>query len=124
MMLPTTEKLPKPCQEVEYCGREIKSRPYRRNNLQFGSGGADLQFRCASHQATAAKMIDLMADIRIGNFTRRLALRRNDELGELAMGRSDERRPDQFGRSSAALRLASRLLGHGNRRHCQRTSSD
>jgi len=33
-----------------------------------------------------AKMIDLMADIRIGNFTRRLALRRNDELGELADG--------------------------------------
>jgi methyl-accepting chemotaxis protein WspA len=33
-----------------------------------------------------AKMIDLMSDIRIGNFTRRLALRRNDELGELADG--------------------------------------
>jgi methyl-accepting chemotaxis protein WspA len=33
-----------------------------------------------------AKMIDLMADIRIGNFTRRLALRRSDELGELADG--------------------------------------
>jgi methyl-accepting chemotaxis protein WspA len=33
-----------------------------------------------------AKMIDLMSEIRIGNFTRRLALRRNDELGELADG--------------------------------------
>ena len=33
-----------------------------------------------------AKMIDLMSDIRIGNFTRRLALGRNDELGVLADG--------------------------------------
>lgn len=33
-----------------------------------------------------AKMIALMSEIRIGNFTRRLALRRNDELGELADG--------------------------------------
>ena len=33
-----------------------------------------------------AKMIDLMSDIRIGNFTRRLALRRNDEFGVLADG--------------------------------------
>src|SRR6201995_1614986 len=33
-----------------------------------------------------AKMIDLMSDIRTGNFTRRLALRRNDELGEVADG--------------------------------------
>jgi methyl-accepting chemotaxis protein WspA len=33
-----------------------------------------------------AKMIDLMSDIRIGNFTRRLALRRNDEFGELGDG--------------------------------------
>jgi methyl-accepting chemotaxis protein WspA len=32
------------------------------------------------------KMIDLMADFRIGNFTRRLALRRNDEFGQLADG--------------------------------------
>jgi methyl-accepting chemotaxis protein WspA len=33
-----------------------------------------------------AKMIDLMSDIRIGNFTRRLGLRRSDELGALADG--------------------------------------
>jgi methyl-accepting chemotaxis protein WspA len=33
-----------------------------------------------------AKMIDLMSDIRIGNFTRRLGMRRSDELGELADG--------------------------------------
>jgi methyl-accepting chemotaxis protein WspA len=33
-----------------------------------------------------AKMIELMSDIRMRNFTRRLALRRNDELGELADG--------------------------------------
>jgi methyl-accepting chemotaxis protein WspA len=33
-----------------------------------------------------AKMIDLMSDIRIGNFTRRLDLRRNDEFGVLADG--------------------------------------
>ena len=33
-----------------------------------------------------AKMIDLMSDIRIGNFSRRLALRRNDEFGVLADG--------------------------------------
>jgi methyl-accepting chemotaxis protein WspA len=33
-----------------------------------------------------AKMIDLTADIRIGNFTRRLALGRNDEFGALADG--------------------------------------
>ena len=32
------------------------------------------------------KMIDLMSDIRIGNFTHRLALRRNDEFGVLADG--------------------------------------
>jgi methyl-accepting chemotaxis protein WspA len=33
-----------------------------------------------------AKMIDLTADIRIGNFSRRLALGRNDEFGALADG--------------------------------------
>jgi methyl-accepting chemotaxis protein WspA len=33
-----------------------------------------------------AKMISLMSDIRIGNFTHRLALRRNDEFGVLADG--------------------------------------
>jgi methyl-accepting chemotaxis protein WspA len=33
-----------------------------------------------------AKMMELMSDIRIGNFTRRLAMRRQDELGELADG--------------------------------------
>ena len=33
-----------------------------------------------------AKMIDLMSDIRMGNITRRLALRRHDEFGELADG--------------------------------------
>ena len=33
-----------------------------------------------------AKMIDLMSDIRIGDFTRRLTLRRNDEFGVLAEG--------------------------------------
>src|ERR1700738_1014209 len=33
-----------------------------------------------------AKMIDLMSEIRIGNFTRRLELRRNDEFGELGDG--------------------------------------
>jgi methyl-accepting chemotaxis protein WspA len=33
-----------------------------------------------------AKMIDLMSDIRIGKFTRRLTLRRNDEFGVLADG--------------------------------------
>ena len=33
-----------------------------------------------------AKMIDLMSDIRMGNITRRLALRRHDEFGELAEG--------------------------------------
>jgi methyl-accepting chemotaxis protein WspA len=32
------------------------------------------------------KMIDLMSDIRLGNFTHRLALRRNDEFGVLADG--------------------------------------
>ncbi len=32
------------------------------------------------------KMIDLMSDIRIGNFTHRLALQRNDEFGVLADG--------------------------------------
>jgi methyl-accepting chemotaxis protein WspA len=33
-----------------------------------------------------AKLIDLMSGIRLGDFTRRLALRRNDELGVLADG--------------------------------------
>jgi methyl-accepting chemotaxis protein len=32
------------------------------------------------------KMIDLMSDIRLGNFTHRLALRRNDEFGVLGDG--------------------------------------
>jgi len=33
-----------------------------------------------------AKMVDLISDIRLGNFTHRLELRRNDELGVLADG--------------------------------------
>jgi methyl-accepting chemotaxis protein WspA len=57
-----------------------------------------------------AKMIDLMSDIRTGNFTRRLALRRNDELGELADGfdRMSDDLTDLVGQvQRSALQVAS-----------------
>jgi methyl-accepting chemotaxis protein WspA len=57
-----------------------------------------------------AKMIDLMSDIRVGNFTRRLALRRKDEFGVLADGfdRMSDELTNLVGRvQRSALQVAS-----------------